>query len=275
MLLTQAQIRGLNIVSNDVRDGWRPTSYDATVGDIIIGGKILDDNSYVIPPRGVAWVVSKETFSLPNKVTGLATLRTTWTHKGVLALNVGVVDPSWKGCLSTALVNLSKTPFPIAKGDPFFRVVFNSHRASGATPSGQSRDAYLRSTTERSALFARTFLDMDSLSSEIAKEILGFPKIAVVIGVVAILISIAAIFAPIGFSTWSEYRQIPVKYDQLSKRIDDINADNINKKIVDLERELAVLRALNLERQKPAHVRTIRQYAPPHIVVNANQNALP
>lgn len=275
MLLTQTQIRGLNIVSNDVPDGWRPTSYDATVGDIVIGGKILSENSYVIPPRGVAWVVSTETFALPDRVTGLATLRTTWTHKGVLALNVGVVDPSWTGSLSTALVNLSKTPFPISKGDPFFRVVFNWHRASGAAPSGQPRDAYLRSTTERSALFARTFLDMDSLSSEIAKEILGLPKIAAIIGVVAVLVSIAAIFAPIGFSTWSEYRQIPVKYDQLSKRVDDIDADGINKKINELEREIAVLRVLNLERQKPAQVRTIRQYAPPHIVINANQNALP
>jgi dUTPase len=275
MLLTQAQIRGLNIVSNDVPDGWRPTSYDATVGDIVIRGEILSASSYVIPPRGVVWVVSNETFAMPDNVTALATLKTTWTHKGLLALNVGIVDPRWTGCLSTALVNLSKTPFPIAKGNSFFRVVFNKHRATGASPSGKTRDAYLQETTERSALFARTFLDMESLSSEIAKEILGFPRLALVIGVVAVLISIAAIFAPIGFSTWSEYRQIPVKYDQLSKRVDDINADSINKKISDLERELAVLRALNLERQKPAQIRTIRQYAPPHIVVNANQNALP
>ena len=37
----------------------------------------------------MVWVLSKEEFALPKDVTGLATLRTTFTKQGILALNVG------------------------------------------------------------------------------------------------------------------------------------------------------------------------------------------
>lgn len=275
MLLTQAQIRSLSIVSGDVPQGWRPTSYDATVGDIILGGEVVTKDCHVLPPRGVAWVVSAETFKLPDRVTGVATLRTTWTHRGVLALNVGIVDPNWSGSLATALVNLSNTPFTITKGDQFFRVVFHPHRPTGALPTGVPRTTYLSTIAEKSQLFARTFLDTDSLTSEIADKVLGFPRWALRLGVAAFVLSILAIFAPIAFSVWTEYRQLPARYDQLSKRVDDIGVEGINKRINDLERDLAVERALSLERKAPPQAKVVRQVirqnAPPQVIVNANQ----
>jgi deoxycytidine triphosphate deaminase len=59
---------------------------------------------YFLEPREMVWVLSKEEFRMPANVTGLATLRTTFTKQGILALNVGIIDPLFEGPISTALI---------------------------------------------------------------------------------------------------------------------------------------------------------------------------
>jgi hypothetical protein len=73
MILTSNEIEALGIVQSSVPHGVRSTTYDATVGEIILQGTTLEGDSYVLPPRGMVWVVSKEKFSLPTNITGLAT----------------------------------------------------------------------------------------------------------------------------------------------------------------------------------------------------------
>ena len=149
MVLTGDDIKELGIVSGSSAVGCRDTTYDATVGVIISEGSVFDGNTFVLPPRGIVWVVSAETFAIPEDVTGLATLKTQWTHAGVLALNVGVVDPGWNGPLSTALVNFSNSNFSITKGSPFFRLIFYPHEATGAEVNTFEMDAYVRDTISR------------------------------------------------------------------------------------------------------------------------------
>jgi deoxycytidine triphosphate deaminase len=93
MILVRDEIEAKNIVHSAQVNGPRSTTYDATVGEIIIEGKSIQESSFTLLPRGIAWVISTEEFRLPSDVTGLATLKTTWTHNGVLALNLGIVDP--------------------------------------------------------------------------------------------------------------------------------------------------------------------------------------
>src|SRR5450830_549060 len=105
MLLRKDEIIAKNIVAAANSKSQRETTYDATVGEIIFCGRKIEEDEFTLPSRGVVWVISKEVFTLPSNITGLATLRTTWTHDGVLALNVGVIDPGWNGPVATALVN--------------------------------------------------------------------------------------------------------------------------------------------------------------------------
>jgi hypothetical protein len=72
-------------------------------------------------------VLSKEKFNLPKTVTGHANLRTTFTKNGILALNVGIIDPFFSGPISTALINFSDRPLEIFVGQKFFRVIFFEH----------------------------------------------------------------------------------------------------------------------------------------------------
>src|SRR5947209_3059299 len=110
------------------------STYDLTVGEIVpIGKRAMKERqrnptlSYFLDPREMVWVLSKEEFNIPATVTGLATLRTTFTKQGILALNVGIIDPFFQGPISTALINFSDQPRRIAVGDKFFRVAFFEH----------------------------------------------------------------------------------------------------------------------------------------------------
>lgn len=166
MLLTSDEIKTKAIVGGAVEAGERGTTYDATVGSIIKNGDEQGEK-YTLKPREIVWVVSAENFHLPLDVTGLATLRTTWTHEGILALNVGVVDPGWNGPLSAALVNFSSKEFTINKGAGFLRMLFHAHKPSSSKPVTVTPATYKAQTLSRSRLFSDSFLSMDQLVSEV------------------------------------------------------------------------------------------------------------
>jgi deoxycytidine triphosphate deaminase len=96
--------RGL--VTGGTVENLKNSTFDLTVGAIIPIGKDAVRTrtrararreepltTYFLEPREMVWVLSKEEFALPKDVTGLATLRTTFTKQGILALNVGIIDP--------------------------------------------------------------------------------------------------------------------------------------------------------------------------------------
>jgi deoxycytidine triphosphate deaminase len=221
MILNEQQISDLKLVTNAVQAGQRSSTYDATVGKIISEGVIIDAASFTLPRRGIVWVVSKEEFTLPNDITGLATLRTTWTHKGVLALNLGIIDPGWSGPLATALVNFGNGNFQIAKGDPFFRVMFHQHAPTQAQTV--STKNYVETIVDKSRLFSKTFLGMESLVHEVSEKVLSFPRWALAIGFAAIIVSILAVYVPISYSEAEEFLKTrnsnAERIDQLEKNV--------------------------------------------------------
>jgi deoxycytidine triphosphate deaminase len=77
MILVREEIDARQIIHHPQADGQRSTTYDATVGEIVMEGKSIEGHAFTLPPRGIVWVISKEEFHLPNDITGLATLRVT------------------------------------------------------------------------------------------------------------------------------------------------------------------------------------------------------
>lgn len=219
MVLNREQIEAAGIVNGAVPASCRSTTYDATIGDIITQGELWEKETFVLEKRGVVWVVSAEEFSFSDTKTGLATLKTTWTHKGVLALNVGVIDPGWTGPLATALVNFSGGKISIKKGDPFFRVVVFNHKKTAIAPVVKTREGYLAEILERSRLFAATFLDTHSLVDEVATKVFKFPKLAIAIGWAGLGIALASIFAPMAVNVWQDHRKETVDRMALERRV--------------------------------------------------------
>ena len=224
MILTSNEIENLGIVQNGAPDGARSTTYDATVGEIIHEGITFEGASYVLPPRGMVWVVSRERFSLPTDITGLATLRTSWTHNGILALNVGVVDPGWSGQLAAAIVNFSNANFEVKRGNGFLRVLFIRHAETNARKNEKTQKQYLDDIRDKSARIPSTFLDLRSLSDEVLKTISGstllanrFANVAIIVGFGGLLIALIAIFVPIAYGVSTEW---------MSRKIDIQNIQN-------------------------------------------------
>lgn len=228
-MLTKQKIESLKLVELGQVNGQRDSTYDATVGNIVVRGKIITEQTFKLEPRHIAWIVSEESFKLPDNVTGLATLRIRWTHGGVLALNVGIVDPGWHGPLGTIIVNLSNEDFYIKKGDSFLRLLFHEHHPTGASNITKSQDDYIKEIELRSKLFSSTFLDMESLADDVEKRIFAVPKWAIYLTFAAIVFGALAIFLPIAWEFWSGYEknnaQLAAELDVLKEQVKSLQEE--------------------------------------------------
>lgn len=223
MILTGEQIEQEGIVIDAVAEGRRSTTYDATIGDFILDGRLLEKDVYWLEPRGIVWVVSNETFKFGAQHSGLATLRTTLTHSGILALNVGVIDPCWEGPLATALVNFSASSVPLKCGQPFFRVLVMNH----ATPDllehvKEERLQYLAKRVAGSRHFSSTFLDMHALVDQVATKVFGLPKLVVTVGVVGLFLAMISMVVPVGYSVWTDQSETAASFTDLERRVQDL-----------------------------------------------------
>jgi len=155
------------------------STYDLTIGDIFAVGpanvkrrrKDGPEKRYFIGPREMVFVLSKERFALPSNVTGVATLRTTFTKDGLLALNVGIIDPLFSGPISTALLNFSDRPVEIFVGQKFFRVLFLEHddvaAFSPANSESVEQQIYIRELEKKAySEFPKTYLNVPSSDDE-------------------------------------------------------------------------------------------------------------
>lgn len=227
MVLTASELAGKGIVKGAVAVGERPTTYDATVGSIIRCGVEIKEASFVLRPRHIVWVVSAETFDMGDDTTGLATLKTQWTHQGVLALNVGIVDPGWNGPLAAAVVNFSNSDFVIERGAPFFRILFHKHLAIPTNelhPLTFTRPDYVRQVIGHSKSFASTFLDMDDLSRTVADTVLGMPRWGLLLSFVAVVLGLLAISIPVGVAIWTDGGGDKAKIAVLETKVGELEA---------------------------------------------------
>jgi len=223
VILTSAEIDTQKIVSNPQTAGKRPTTYDATVGEIISNGARIDKPRYRLPPRGVVWVVSNEEFDLPADVTGLATLKTRWTHGGVLALNVGVIDPSRKGPLATAVVNFGNKGFDIKKNDPFFRVLFHRHLPTAGPAKISDRMQYIDEILEKSKNTSNTFLNISALAGEVTSEIFKsqlWVRVTLYLTVLALGVAIVAMLIPMAYGVSTDVLSSKIEITKMQSELE-------------------------------------------------------
>lgn len=169
-LIVGRQILQRELLRNAKEHNLKNSSYDLCVGKIVpvghTGGPISTDDPehYMLQPQEMVLVLSHEEFALPATVTGVATLRTSLTKDGILALNVGIIDPFYKGPISASLINFSSKAKGIKRGDKFFRVIFFEHGdVTDYRPTideSTNKDIYLRSMREAGAsTFPKSYLN--------------------------------------------------------------------------------------------------------------------
>jgi hypothetical protein len=160
--------------------------------------------AYNLQPGGTVRVVSKELLKLPEGITGHALLKNALCTHGILAINIGVIDPCFEGPISSILINFGKEDFVVKQGDPFLRISF--HRcppSSKAKPAKYDRQQYISlAKTEVEAYMAPTFLNVEVTAAKAAdRAFVSFKEGLVVWAtLVAVLLAVIAIFAPLGAS---------------------------------------------------------------------------
>ena len=171
MVLNGATITERGLVLGGVTSSLRDASYDLTIKDLVTSeGKIVDE--YLLPAQGIVKVISAEEVRMPQDVVGYVLVKTGLCNEGVLALNIGIVDPGFEGPLQSALINFGKTDIRLHAGDVFSRISFHALNAPGSTrPAAVSRDSVQRSVKQQIDRFLpATFLDIPKTAEKAAEK---------------------------------------------------------------------------------------------------------
>jgi dUTPase len=210
-LLSGEEIKSLALVENSTDENlYRASTYDLSVGEIIPAGPASGGVEYKLPPGGTVRVVSKESLKLPNNITGHALLKNELCRKGVLAINIGVIDPGFQGPISSILINFGRGDFMVRQGAPFLRISF--HRCPSSPKADKSakydRQQYISHVKDEVAAYmAPTFLNIKETARQAAETAFVSFKNGLVIWatLVAVLLAALAIFAPLGASYVEKY----------------------------------------------------------------------
>ncbi len=216
-LLSGEEIKSQALVENCADENlYRASTYDLSIGEIIPAGTASVGFEYILPPGGTVRVVSKELLKLPSNITGHALLKNELCRKGILALNIGVIDPGFQGPISSTLINFGRGEFVVKPGSSFLRISF--HRCPVSPKAAKSakydREQYIsRVREEVAAYMAPTFLNMEGTAAKAAETAFASFKnaLAVWATIAAVVLGVLAIFAPLGASLMDKY---VVKSDQ-------------------------------------------------------------
>jgi deoxycytidine triphosphate deaminase len=178
----------------------RPASYDLRVGKVIIEGKEFE-GSVNIRPQQMFIIVSQESVEMPVDHVAYAMPKTSLCNEGILALNTGIVDPGYRGKLSTTAINFERNTYVLHTGTPFLRLVLHPlETPSGAKTSQETRPViegeYLKRRKEDSVRYPKTFLDLPGQAERFVRtvqdQLVDRQRNVVLAGIAGIAIILAA-----------------------------------------------------------------------------------
>lgn len=173
----------------------------------VTGRKVQNTRFRRVEPSGSS---RKNHCRWPKEITGHALLKNELCRKGVLAINIGVIDPGFEGPISSILINFGRRDFIVKKGSPFLRISF--HRCPASPKADKSskytREQYISNVRDEVAAYMpSTFLNMDVTAEKAAKHVIESFKNNLIIwaALFAVLLAALAIFAPLGASYVDKY----------------------------------------------------------------------
>lgn len=206
----EIKTRGLIVQGQDSL--YRATTYDLSIGDIVAVGP--DGTStvkeYRLRPGGTVRVVTRESLQMPDDVTAHVLLKNALCRQGVLAINIGVVDPGFSGPLSSTLINFGRVNFDIRMDMSFLRASF--HRCPPSTEAAKAkkwdRAEYLDEVRRYALAYsAPTFLNLEETIARAADGAFGSFKQYLVLWatLAALALALLTMFVPLGASYADRY----------------------------------------------------------------------
>lgn len=150
--------------------------YDLRISDFILVDNVSTKLSkFELRPREMVVVVTSEEFDMPNDVVAYTTLNNDLSIKGILAINTGIVDPLFKGPISTALINFGKKKILLSKSDPVMRVTFHDFDVPAHQRSKSlvfTRKSYTDNRHVNALEYlGRTFLNIDLIKEDVLHHV--------------------------------------------------------------------------------------------------------
>ena len=175
MVLNEQEIKSRNLILNSSNEYFRVGSYDLTVKEVI-DMKCNKVDKFTIPPQGMAYVVFNEIINLPPDIIGFAHVKTSLTKVGIMATNIGIIDPNYKGYISTLLINFGKNDHFINKGDSALRVTFSMISTSKPEIVSKDEDVpdyekYVVNLQKNIVNLDEKFLNLNSIEKEVEKNV--------------------------------------------------------------------------------------------------------
>lgn len=260
MILNAEKIKAEKLIANPDENNYRSSSYDVSIGEIILseGTSVTELDEYTLLPQGVVEVVSDETFQLPKNVTGYAMVKTSLCNEGILPLNIGIIDPGYKGPISATLLNFSKKEFNLSKGKIFLRVTFHEcYESKKVGPKEKSRQQYISERKDKALNFAPKFLNLDLYIKDATKQFNDefkatlwkvLPIVGAGIALTALLVTIFSFLVTLGVN-WGN-RNYWTKEDLKSEIIKEVKANQDSKneeKIKELEEKIKKFEAMQMQ----------------------------
>ncbi|MGB0788253.1 MAG: dCTP deaminase domain-containing protein, partial [Marinirhabdus sp.] len=125
MVLNHEQIKNEKLIQNSISENFDNASYDLRIDKLItVGGSVKKKLN--IEPNSMVVAISKETAKLPKNIIGHAFVKTRLSQRGIMANNIGVIDPGYEGPLSSVLVNFGKEAYELKENEIFLRLTFST-----------------------------------------------------------------------------------------------------------------------------------------------------
>lgn len=174
---------------------FQPAAYDLRVGHIITAreyvhydgeqGRDLQGrsrDSVLLKPGESATLATLERVNLPRNINGLIVPRDSFAKMGLLTLNAGHVDPTWKGLVTAQVINLTDRPFRLHLEVSYFSIIFSylhSNAKKERPPKDErSRLRELRLTAAQAPVslvqketLEEVFVSHDDLTFELLKRL--------------------------------------------------------------------------------------------------------
>jgi deoxycytidine triphosphate deaminase len=231
-MLSGKEIKSLGIIQHPVDSSFRRASYDATIGTIITpdGG---ETDTFLLPSRGMVEVVSSERLKLPPGIAGYATVKTSLCNEGVLAINIGILDPDYEGFVSSTLINFGRSDRSLKIGDAFLRLTFHRFDNTGISPGNQTvltGEEYIREKRAKVLQhLSPTFLNFNetvqAVTEEVTASVLEEWKTGMLkyVAIGAVLVALCAFLVNLGVA------RIGVSKDQVKQEVATQIQDKISR----------------------------------------------
>ena len=129
------------------------------------------DVFYRVQPRSLIWVRIRETVKLPPKVCAFWWQTNTLSRKGLMLVNMSMVDPGYEGPLACLFVNFGREPIDLDPGMGVARLVFHElDQAATPFPWSKNMPEYDREMRAVALQGPTSFLSLHEFSTGFQEE---------------------------------------------------------------------------------------------------------